>query len=274
MKNMATVKARKVWLVLAAACLVFCGAQAATRYWTGAGGDCEWTNSVNWSDSAVPKSGDTAVFTNDAPLGLRFHATGYPGASHYRFIGKDVFIGSDEGKRKNLYLYGTSTCKVEVVEGTTVTISNSLSMYNADNKGLVKTGKGTFRYLGRGGATSNIDNAKELIVEEGEFGGMPSSGDYGVYLTIPTNITVKSGATLFMAGYNALNEDHTVIYLESNATFRVDTRGSQDFIAGISGAGAIVTPASKTANLKLSFKKGPCEFSGTTDSRVTLEFLD
>ena len=161
-----------------------------------------------------------------------------------------------------------------MVEGTTVTISNSLSMYNADNKGLVKTGKGTFRYLGRGGATSNIDNAKELIVEEGEFGGMPSSGDYGVYLTAPTNITVKSGATFFMSGYNAFNENNTAIYLESNATFRVDTRGSQDFIAGISGAGAIVTPASKTANLKLSFKRGPCEFSGTTDNRVTLEFLD
>ena len=258
----------------AAACLALCSAQAANRYWTGAGGDNEWGTAANWSGAAMPGSGDTVVFTNDAPLSLQVNVGGYPGAARYRFIGKDVSIGSVESSRRTLYIYGTSTCAVEVVEGTTVTISNNISMYNADNKGLAKTGKGTFRFVGRAGYTTSINNATELIVEEGEFGGMPSSGDYGVYLTVPTNITVKSGATLFMAGYNALNEDHTVIYLESNATFRVDTRGSQDFIAGISGAGAIVTPASKTANLKLSFKKGPCEFSGTTDSRVTLEFLN
>ena len=177
--NTTTGKTRLAGLVLAAACLALCGAQAATRYWTGAGGDGEWGTEANWSGSAIPGNGDTVVFTNDAPLGLQFNMSGYHGAARYRFIGKDVSIGSVESSRKTLYIYGTSTCTVEVVEGTTVTSSNVFAMYHSDNKGLAKIGKGTFRFVGRAGYTTSINNAKDLIVEEGAFGGEPSSGDYG-----------------------------------------------------------------------------------------------
>lgn len=252
-------------------------AQAATtRYWIGAGGSGAWTNTVNWSGTTLPSYGDTVVFTNDAPLSVRLDGNSGIGATNFKFLGKDVTFGSDAAK--TLYIYSNVAnwppATIDVIAGSTVTMSNNMDMYYSSGSSMIKKGGGNFCYTGKSGRTVAIGNLKQLVVEDGEFGATPSSGDFGVYLTAPTNITVKSGATLFMAGYNAFNENNSVIYLEDGATFRVDTRGSQDYIAGISGAGSIVAPASKTANLKLSFKKGPCEFSGTAGSRVTLEFLD
>ena len=61
---------------------------AATRTWTGAGGDNEWTNTLNWTGSAVPVSGDTAVFENTGVLSLRINRpSGYDvGATHFKFL--------------------------------------------------------------------------------------------------------------------------------------------------------------------------------------------
>lgn len=49
----ATGAAHLAGFVLAAACLALYGSQAATRYWTGAGGDGEWGTEANWSGSAL-----------------------------------------------------------------------------------------------------------------------------------------------------------------------------------------------------------------------------
>ena len=116
---------------------------AATRTWTGAGGDNEWTNALNWAESAVPGNWDTVVFNNAGVLNLHVsHAGGdYIGAANLRFLGKDVFIDGN-----TFYLYGTGTPVVEVVAGTTVTCSNYLYMYNSVHEALEKSGGGTFRY--------------------------------------------------------------------------------------------------------------------------------
>ena len=121
----------------AAACLALCSAQAANRYWTGAGGDNEWTNKLNWSGSAWPGPSDTAIFTNDAPLGVRLNpVTDYQDrcAQNLKFLGKDVAFGSDGYANKVLYFFGSPTTTIEVVSGTTVTMSKRMYRYNANRK--------------------------------------------------------------------------------------------------------------------------------------------
>ena len=95
---------------------------AAECVWTGAGGDGNWSTPANWRDSAVPGQNDTAIFENSEPLSLRLPSES--GAQNFQFLGKDVDIGSDDG-RHALYIYGHGTSTVEVVAGTTVTCSFS-----------------------------------------------------------------------------------------------------------------------------------------------------
>ena len=85
------------FLMLAEAMVFASVCGAATRTWTGAGGDNEWTNTVNWTESKVPGIGDTAVFENTGVLSLRINRpSGYDvGATHFKFLGADVTIGSD-----------------------------------------------------------------------------------------------------------------------------------------------------------------------------------
>ena len=264
----------------AAACLAFCSAHAANRYWTGAGGDNEWTNKLNWSGSAWPGTGDTAIFTNDAPLGVRLNpATDYQDrcAQNLKFLGKDVAFGSDGYANKVLYFFGNPTTTIEVVSGTTVTMSNRMYRYNANLKVLAKTGGGKFRYIGCPSHTVDISNVPEWVIHEGEMGGELLPGySYGVYMhSATTNVIVKSGATLFMVGYNAWNNSETQdVFLEKGATFRVDTCGSVDTLGRISGEGSIVAYPSKSAHLRMTFGTGPCDFSGMASNNVKLTLLD
>ena len=121
-------------------------ASGAIRSWTGAGGDNEWNNEQNWSGNALPSYADTVRFTNDVPLSVRVHSIS-PLGKIWRFEGKDVTFGSDQGRRVTMYFSNSPTCEVFVAEGTTVVSSNTISMYN--KAPLIKTGKGCFKLVGR-----------------------------------------------------------------------------------------------------------------------------
>ena len=178
--------------------------RADIRLWTGAGGDNEWTNTLNWSDSAVPGSGDTAVFENAAPLGLRIDRPSgcSVGATHFRFLGADVTIWA-ENADEPFYIYGSGTSVVEVVAGTTVTCSNYLFMYHGDNLALAKRGGGTFRNVYR---NNYIDNLKKLTVEGGSMERAFLS-DPGHILPPTASVHVGEGADYLSSGYTSFSSN-------------------------------------------------------------------
>ena len=199
------------FLMLAEAMVFASVCGAATRTWTGAGGDNEWTNTVNWTESKVPGIGDTAVFENTGVLSLRINRpSGYDvGATHFKFLGADVTIGSDNADN-SLFFFGSSTCTVEVVAGTTVTCSNYLSMYNGDNIALAKKGGGTFRHVYR---NNYIGNLKRVFVDEGRFEEVPTAA---ATYTIPASapINVGDGADFHVAGYSSLVSGGAALVLD------------------------------------------------------------
>lgn len=203
-------------ILFAAAIAATCS--AATRTWTGAGGDNEWTNTLNWTGAAVPGSGDTAVFENAGVLNLHMrHAGGeYRGATNLRFLGKDVFIDGN-----TFYVYGSATSVVEVVAGTTVTCSNYLYMYNSDNKALAKRGGGTFLYAYAG----HIGGLKNIVVEGGRFEGIPNSA---ISYTIPSNvgISARDGGDFSLSVYNSIASSGGTLSLDGG-TFSVGMSGVQ-----------------------------------------------
>ena len=170
---------------------------AATSTWTGAGGDNEWTNTLNWTESKVPGIGDTAVFTNAAPLSLRIdRPSGYDlGTTNYRFLGADVTIGSSNTENA-FFIFGSATSTVEVVAGTTVTCSNYVQMYNSDNMALAKKGGGTFRFVYK---NNYVQSLKQLVVDEGRVERVKLSNGSHV---LTSDIRVGSGAEYSSSGYS------------------------------------------------------------------------
>ena len=191
---------------------------AATRTWTGAGGDNEWTNALNWAESAVPGNWDTVVFNNAGVLNLHIHQAGgeYRGAANLRFLGKDVFIDGN-----TFYLYGTGTPVVEVVAGTTVTCSNYLYMYNSIHKALAKSGGGTFRYAYAG----HIGGLNNIVVEGGRFEGIAA---ISTAYTIPSNvgISARDGGDFSLSVYNSIASSGDTLSLDGG-TFTVGMSGVQ-----------------------------------------------
>ena len=191
---------------------------AATRTWTGAGGDNEWTNTLNWAESAVPGNWDTVVFNNAGVLNLHIHQAGgeYRGAANLRFLGKDVFIDGN-----TFYLYGTGTPVVEVVAGTTVTCSNYLYMYNSVHEALAKRGGGTFRYAYAG----HIGGLNNIVVEGGRFEGIAASS---TAYTIPSNvgISARDGGDFSLSVYNSIASSGGTLSLDGG-TFTVGMSGVQ-----------------------------------------------
>ena len=208
---------RSFLLSASAACCVGV-LSAADFHWTGAAGDNDYTNALNWAESAVPGNWDTVVFNNAGVLNLHVsHAGGdYIGAANLRFLGKDVFIDGN-----TFYLYGTGTPVVEVVAGTTVTCSNYLYMYNSVHEALAKRGGGTFRYA----YTGHIGGLKNIVVEGGRFEGIPNSA---ISYTIPANvgISARDGGDYSLSLYGSITSNGGTLSLDGG-TFSVGMSGVQ-----------------------------------------------
>ena len=265
-------------LCLAVAMLAWGVSHAATRTWTGLAGDNEWNTPGNWSGETLPTYGDTVRFTNDVPISVRLNKT-QPFGKILRFEGKDVTFGSD-GSRMTHYFSSSPTCEVYVVAGTTVTTSNTITMYNRSP--LAKTGGGIFKILGHYNVdaskkkTSSLDNLPCLDIREGEFQSMSYDAACGAYLTNITNIFVRAGASLSHKGYNSFS-DYTVFHLEKGAQMHLNTSGSQNKASAICGEGDLTLTANTT--LQLDFIPSSCEFSGIAEfsgtvSGGTLSFVD
>ena len=244
---------------------VAASAAAATRSWTGAGGDNEWNNEQNWSGNALPTYADTVRFTNDVPLSVRVHSKN-PLGKIWRFEGKDVTFGSDQGRRVTMYFSNSPTCEVFVAEGTTVVSSNTISMYN--QAPLIKTGKGCFKLVGRSDATTNMEKLFQLDIREGELRSVPSSGAYGAYMTHIDDIYVRSGARLTHEGYNSLSSD-LVFHIEKDASVYIDTNYSSCNFSSVVGEGDL--ELGPNTELKLTFVSGISEFSGTVRGASTAQ---
>jgi hypothetical protein len=170
-------------------------------------------------------------FTNDVPISVRVHSEN-PLGKIWRFEGKDVTFGSDEGRRVTMYFSNSPTCEVFVAEGTTVVSSNTISMYN--KAPLIKTGKGCFKLVGRSDATTSMNNLFQLDIREGELRSVPSSGSYGAYMTNIDDIYVRSGARLTHEGYNSLSSD-LVFHIEKEASVYIDTNYGACNISSVDG---------------------------------------
>ena len=208
--EMPLVLALSVAFALAATC------NAATRTWTGEGGDNEWTNTLNWSDSTVPGIGDTAVFENAKPLTLTVGETS--GVSHMRFLGTNITLTNGVSS-STLYFYEHGTSTVEVASGTIVESSVRLGVYYQDNIAIKKTGGGTLRHVN----ASCIANMKQVIVEDGLLEEAPPSA--GAY-TLPAagSIHVGDGAGYHTAGHSGFYSNGGSVSLDGG-TFTVGMEG-------------------------------------------------
>ena len=252
---------------------------AADKYWTGAAGDGRWWNAANWSGNSFAGWGDTVIFTNDAPLTLS--RAGHPGGNTasanriYRFEGADVTFVRDGA----LSLYGkpgdAPQPEIYVAAGTTVTISNDVSMLNSGS--LVKTGSGTVRQYGVYGEAPNNQSVRLMSeacpffrLAEGQW--IMESPGAGAYCMV-TNMIVEAGTTFALRGYNSLNEraKWTV-----NGTFRLDTCWSSANISTLVGSGRVESAtAAYPQNLQiLNGVQGPSSFSGTIGAGVSLLFTN
>ena len=253
---------------------------AADKYWTGAAGDGRWWNAANWSGNSFAGYGDTVIFTNDAPLTLSRAGAPNDGTTAsanriYRFEGADVTFVRDSA----LWIWGPPEVvpqpEIYVAAGTTVTISNSVLMFNRGS--LVKSGGGTVRQYGVYGEGSNNQSVQLMSGEcpffrlaEGQW--IIESPSAGAYCNV-TNVIVETGSTFTLKGYNSLNEraKWTV-----DGTFRLETGESSANISTLVGSGRVeTTAAGRLLNLQiLNGVQGPSSFSGAIGAGVSLIFTN
>lgn len=145
--------------VLAASSLVVLASSqvfAATKTWTGAGGNNNFSTAANWSDNSVPVNGDSLVF-------------GMAGLADDEELTNDI---------TNLTLVGIlftgNSEDAYTIVGNPITISGSISSASTDwypsvNTGLVLNGNTTVGQVALGGEGKTIDTQGYSLSFSGSF---------------------------------------------------------------------------------------------------------
>lgn len=158
-------------------------ARAATYYWTGTGGNSDWTNTGNWYlypllglFSGYPQSGDIAYIGSNSPILNTNYFTGpYNPTVNATSICSQLYIGEDKA--------------------STLTVSNPLTVSN------------TFRLYSSGTvnatAAITVSNSSSSILNAGAFsttsGNILLSGNGSSFQNSTTGVVNISGATVTMA---------------------------------------------------------------------------
>ena len=199
-------------------------ASAATRTWTGAGGDNNFSTSANWSGGAAPTNGDVITFdtaslteaetvTNDIS-GLSLAGINATGGGDYGYViaGQGITVTGPLSLSGSLYFTGTVTLGANV----TVSGSRGLSMGYGADKGTLAVGTRTLTTSASvygtisGSGTIVVQNNASASIETGStFSGSLQVADGGTVSlyksSAVSNVSVANGGSLTFCGYAGAN---------------------------------------------------------------------
>jgi len=197
---------------------------AATRTWTGAGGDNNFSTSANWSGGAAPTNGDVITFdtaslteaeivTNDIS-GLSLAGINATGGGDYGYViaGQGITVTGPLSLSGSLYFTGTVTLGANV----TVSGSRGLSMGYGADKGTLAVGTRTLTTSASvygtisGSGTIVVQNNASASIETGStFSGSLQVADGGTVSlyknSAVSNVSVANGGSLTFCGYAGAN---------------------------------------------------------------------
>ena len=228
--------------------------QAETLVWTGAAGNIEWNDKLNWSPAQTPKENDRVVFNPGADQSLKVHAS-VPGG--YVKVGNiEVQSGNVYFYGSMIYMHGSSTeHEIRVHAGATLSVTNQLGAWTNDKTHSIhKRGIGVYEMRWHVGA-----NVKELHIEEGKFN-HPIKANGGVF---QCNVSIHDGAELYINGYNAFNSGNRgIVNIHKGGLLRVNGGDGQNYFTAIVGEGEVRADSKSPIYMNLPADRGPYVFSG------------
>ena len=251
-----------LFLVSVISCLAVC---AETLTWTGAAGNIEWSDKLNWSPEKRPATGDRVVFNPGADKSLTVHVS-IPGGNAQ--IGDiEVRSGNVSFYGSTIYMYGLATeHEIQVHEGATLSVTNELAAWTNDKlHSIHKRGLGVYEMCRHVGL-----NAKELHIEEGKFN-HPINANGGVF---QCNVSIHDGAELYIKGYNAFNSGNRgIVNVHKGGLLRLNGGDGQNYFTAIVGEGEVRADSKSPIYMNLPADRGPYVFSGKySTSHVHLIF--
>lgn len=252
---MATGKTRNIWLVLAAACLVFCGAQADMRYWTGGGADNKWTTAENWENSTLPGNDDTVVFRPSGELEVSVKKADGSNASQkisgFRFESGTTHLSGG-------YIYTKpATGEVYVAENAVARIDDTMDA-GARQLCLKKTGAGTLN----ANAVGADYTFGTVILAEGEMTIRGTASKIH-------RLVICKDTTLTVPNHNTFGNLNPAVVIEKDGLLLATSQGGSLPLKSLEGEGTIDTSSGNSSGVTL--KLTPTEdvvFKGSIGLRM------
>ncbi len=132
-------------------------ASAATKTWTGGGGNSNWSTTANWSPSGAPAAGDTVVFNSavttnaDLASGIQIAAIQFGTNSAGSIINGTIRISANSATSHNVEDLATSTAVVTRIDANMI-LSNGTTWLRSVTPGHVLEIRGT---MSRGDTQEN-----------------------------------------------------------------------------------------------------------------------
>jgi len=235
--------------LIALLCIVQLSSFAATRTWTGGGGDDNWTTAANWGGTA-PVAGDDLVFAGTTRLTPNNNFAAGTSFSTITFsVGSGAFVigGND------FVLTGGATALTASITTGTVTLNNAINFTTAaptatvagggtlalggvlsGSLGLTKAGTGQLNMTGAGANTytgTTLVNAGVLRLNK-----------TAASVSIPGNLTIAGGQVSF-GTTGAINQvaDSAAVTLNNASSVFNGTAGINANAAGVTETIASLT---------------------------------
>jgi autotransporter-associated beta strand protein len=203
--------------------------QAATKTWTGGGGNNNWSTSANWSPAGQPASGDALVFSgatqpstnNDIAAGTSFASITFSaGASAFTLAGNSVVLtggaASITGNHTSLTMtiqlnitFSTAAPTITTAAGGTLNISGTIAnggftvtIANAGPANFSGIISGTGGLTMSGAGTTNLSGANTFSGTTTASAGTLQAGNSLALGAISSGTSVSSGGTFDINGFN------------------------------------------------------------------------
>jgi len=236
---------------------------AGNTVWTGAGDGKSWSDPANWNPT--PQSLDTAVFNQSADVEIDACWTNSSGSVIYpkgmTVSAEGVTVRLLKTTLKSTFYIQDSQPVFDIAANSELYSSNTLSYYYFGT--FHKRGTGKLR-IGAGHELS-CEHVWHVDVEAGTL-----EADGASARITPSNLVVRSGATLSLVNGGRANRGDLVLTLEEGATLYVENT-EEARPAALQGAGAVT--AGPKGLLEITGAADPAmPFTGTFGDGLRLRF--